>query len=128
EVSVTPWLPLDSLAWAVALHWQSGGNAIQEIQHALALTRVDEAMLVLAAPPALGDATPYHVPPGTDYSRLPLDDALAGLSLLGPSDTIESSGWAVSGARTASGRPLLAVAPGGPVQMPSPWYENSLFC
>src|SRR5690606_25519967 len=47
---------------------------------------------------------------------------------VGPRDMPEGTAWVVSGARTATGSPLLASAPGYPLQMPSPVYEVGLYC
>ncbi|MBN1967717.1 MAG: penicillin acylase family protein, partial [Anaerolineae bacterium] len=148
-IVIPPWTPLDSLAWSAAMHWQTSGSAIREIENAQALTRVDGAMLGLYAPlnapessPTIlsaedlglpADVTPapepeITLPTGVDYTRLPLDRALAALDLIGPRGVPESTGWVVSGARSATGLPLLAVAPGAPVEMPSPWYEVGLYC
>jgi penicillin amidase len=66
--------------------------------------------------------------PSADYTRLPLDDALAGFDQLGAREAPDSSAWVVSGTLTASGQPLMAAAPGLPLQIPSAWYEIGLYC
>src|SRR5690554_3951668 len=147
DIPIEPWTPIDSLAWLLALQWQTSGNVAQEILRAQALTRVDEAMLALYTPPPdaspsvlsaadLGlpaEDTPAPEPepaaaPPTDFTRLPLAEALAALDQVGPRDMPEGTAWVVSGARTATGSPLLASAPGYPLQMPSPVYEVGLYC
>jgi penicillin amidase len=129
DIQIEPWTPIDSLAWLVALHWQNSGNASRELEHALALTRVDEGMLALYSPLVSSeDATTPLPPTGIDYTRLPVESALAELDLIGPRTMQDGSTWVVSGAHTASGQPLLAAAPGQPVQMPSTWYEVGLYC
>src|SRR5690606_5639235 len=147
DITIDPWSPLDTLAWLLALQWQTSGNVSQEIMRAQALTRIDEAMLALYTPPpapdapsilsaadlGLPDAAPDADPcssaaPPADYTRLPLDETLAAFDLLGPRDMPESTAWVVSGDHTASGLPLLAAAPGYPLQMPSPYYEVGLYC
>ena len=48
---------------------------------------------------------------------------------LGPSGPgIGSNSWALSGDKTASGKPLLANDPHLAPMMPSLWYQSSLFC
>ena len=126
DIVVAPWSPLDSLVWAVALQWQSSGNAAHEIENAQILTRVNEEMLSLIAP--RGSAPAFYVPENVDYARLPLDDALVAFDRVGPRDMLQGTAWVVSGDMTVSGKPLLAFAPGLPVQMPSPWYEIGLYC
>ena len=147
DITIDPWSPLDTLAWLLALQWQTSGNVSQEIMRAQALTRIDEAMLALYTPPpapdapsilsaadlGLPDAAPDADPgssaaPPADYTRLPLAETLAAFDLLGPRDMPESTAWVVSGDHTASGLPLLAAAPGYPLQMPSPYYEVGLYC
>ena len=139
--------PLDTLAWLLATQLADSGNVSQEIMRAQALTRIDEAMLALYTPPpapdapsilsaadlGLPDAAPDADPgssaaPPADYTRLPLAETLAAFDLLGPRDMPESTAWVVSGDHTASGLPLLAAAPGYPLQMPSPYYEVGLYC
>jgi len=120
QVTVQPWTPQDSLAWEVALRWEMSGNASQELATARDLTLVDASMLSLLVP------LPAALP--ADYTRLPLDSALALFDLIGPRQMLDGSGWVVSGDRTASGLPLLAVAPNLPIQIPSPWYEIGLYC
>lgn len=148
DIPIEPWTPLDSLAWLMALQWQNSGNVAQEIANALALARVDDAMLALYTPrPPLDAATILSaadldlpetpspadaaVPPPAalpDYTRLPLAEVLAGLDLVGPREMPEGTAWVVAGSQTASGSPLLAVAPGSPLQIPSPFYEVGLYC
>ena len=43
-------------------------------------------------------------------------------------ESIGSNSWAISGERTATGRPILANDPHLGVQMPSIWYEVGLHC
>lgn len=147
DITIEPWSPLDTLAWLLALQWQTSGNAAQEILRAQALTRVDEAMLALYTPQpgdapsilsaadlgldesaaAAGEAETPPSPP-TDYTRLPLAETLAAFDRIGPREMPEGTAWVVSGERTATGSPLLATAPGYPLQMPSPVYEVGLYC
>ena len=148
DIPLEPWSPLDSLAWLLAYQWRQSGNVAQEIMRAQALTRVDEAMLAYYSPALPDGATtilraadlglPAESPPAdapasdatppADFSRLPLAEVLAGFDLLGPREMPEGTAWVVSGARTASGSPLIATAPGQVLEMPSPWYEVGLYC
>ncbi|MBA2445189.1 MAG: penicillin acylase family protein [Nocardioidaceae bacterium] len=48
--------------------------------------------------------------------------------LLGTGDSLGSNAWAVSGARTASGAPMIANDPHLGASLPSPWYQMGLHC
>lgn len=82
-------------------------------------------------------------PPGTAYRSLagaPPEDwgrrladwlggsmpAADGVPLADPHGG--SNNWAVSGARTATGRPLLAGDPHRPLETPSPYWQNHVSC
>jgi len=144
DIAIEPWTPLDTLAWLLALQWQTSGNVTEEITRAQALIRVDDAMLAYYTPsPAsatpilsaadlgLPDAAPppdRAALPLADYTRLPLAEALAGLDRIGPRTLPDGTAWVVAGALTATGGPLLAAAPSYTLQVPSPWYEVGLYC
>ena len=73
------------------------------------------------------------VPPGAEYDS-PVADALAQLGAgadaigwLHEADS-GSNSWAVSGSRTASGRPLLAGDPHRSLEAPNVYYQNHVSC
>ena len=73
------------------------------------------------------------VPPGAEYDGA-VADVLAQLAkgaeaigLLGDADA-GSNNWAVSGSRTASGKPLLAGDPHRPLDTPNVYYQNHISC
>ncbi len=120
-----PWTPVDTLAFARLLAWTLSGNWKHQLLRADLISRfgVDGARVLI--PPYPQDA-PTVVPEAATVRSvnaaplLPLLDAPGGLAGIG------SNNWAVSGARTPSGWPLLANDPHLDAQMPSVWYEMHL--
>ncbi len=149
---VEPWTPVDSLAWLKAMAWDLKSNYDAEITRArlsasLPLKRI--AQLYPSYPmaehaPILdnarggGGGSASAVPPGT----LEAADTASGKSalalaqqaldvvpaLLGRGDGIGSNSWVVSGAHTATGKPMLANDPHLAPAVPSLWYQMGLHC
>jgi penicillin amidase len=126
-----PWQPWDSLAVFKVRHVEMGpwqmklwrARLVRQLGPRLA------AYLCPGTPP-----TPMLiVPAGAEY-RGPVADALqalgrsdAALASL-PSWIGGSNSWAVSGERTASGRPLVAGDPHRALDTPNCYYQNHLAC
>ncbi|MDJ0322885.1 penicillin acylase family protein [Cryobacterium sp. PH31-AA6] len=156
--TVEPWTPADSVAWLKAMAWDLRSNLDDEIDRAqLAgnLTPAEVAQLhpsyPYAAHPTIVGGMPAGAPvaaaaatttapaaPALEAgAEAALVSSLAGLhrtlaavpELLGPAGgEIGSNSWVVSGAHTATGKPILANDPHlGPV-MPSVWYQVGLRC
>lgn len=125
-----PWEPVDSLAWAVMMAWDLGGNWSNELLRlrlslTLPVERINELL-----PPYPG-ASPE---PTADYAalfrdlklgagglavawnRLPDQASESGLEGVG------SNNWVLSGQRTASGKPMLANDPHLKLSAPALWY------
>lgn len=128
-IDFEPWRPVDSLAWAKMLAWQLGGNWSSELLRA--------ALLEHLSPEQVAQLMP-SVPAGT-VPQVAADLPLKGLgrSLLErfrkvtglvrpPSSELGSNNWVISGARTTTGRPILANDPHLGVQLPPVWYEVHL--
>ena len=124
------WGPVDSLAWAIMMAWDLGGNWSAEMQRMrlalnLPLQRVNELI-----PPYPGEAVPATRDYGVLYRDLEIGKGrklLAWSRLLesAPPSGIEGTGsnnWVVSGARSATGRPLLANDPHLKLSAPALWY------
>jgi len=132
-----PWTPLDSLAIAKLQVYDAAGNYTQELLRASIATRIGmESVGTLMPDPAAvaapGDArawamvAPYLSPSG-DLSPSGASGAAALRGVLpGAGEGLGSNCWALSGARTKSGKPLLAGDPHLPVRNPSIWYELGL--
>lgn len=137
-VPVEDWTPVDSLAWALMMAWDLGGNWSTELLRArLALTlpvaRIDELL-----PPYPGERPLATADYAALFRGLKLGGALAQAEapLLWPShidrllaaappsgiEGVGSNSWVVAGSHTASGAPLLANDPHLKITAPALWY------
>lgn len=132
-VQVEDWTPVDSLAWAIMMAWDLGGNWSTELLRArLALTlpvdRIDELL-----PPYPGEKPLATADYAALLRSLKLGGALATLSApqidhlqaIAPPSGIEgvgSNNWVLAGTHTVSGKPLLANDPHLKITAPSLWY------
>ncbi|MGW3345155.1 penicillin acylase family protein [Nonomuraea rubra] len=141
------WTPVDSVAWLKAMAWDLRSNVEDEIDRALALTRLPRERVEQLYP-----GYPYdrHLPivnEGTvlqgrfDQQAEPrlrgnraLADAAGTLadvpSTMSTADRsgVGSNSWVISGEYTTSGKPLLANDPHLSAQLPSVWYQAGLHC
>ena len=157
DYKIEPWTPVNSLTWGKAMAWDLRGNLGEEIERAVLLKTLtpDQVAELFPAYPQdhpvivnelVGSA--MAVEGQTSQAKLdlrrfkaaqgklstfdfgPLTKRLALLDeALGPAgDGIGSNSWAVSGAHTSTGMPLLANDPHLGIQMPSIWYQAHLAC
>jgi penicillin amidase len=137
-----PFTAVDCLAWAKLMAWDLAGNAANEIRRARFAAAVGPARAAELLPPAPEEPTILHGSewaPGTEFPM-----AVAAVSaaesagaeswrrleerfamLRGTDSEREATGsnsWVVSGARSRSGRPLLANDPHLGLRAPSVWY------
>jgi penicillin amidase len=132
-----PWTPADSLGWIKMMAWDLGGNWREELlrmrlSKTLSLARIQEFL-----PPYPGES-PLEI---TDLRRLynsiekdgvrlaenrdrPYFSQNDELSLFIDSqpDGLGSNNWVVSGARSSTGKPLLANDPHLGLTAPAVWY------
>ncbi|TMR99699.1 penicillin acylase family protein [Nonomuraea basaltis] len=151
--TVEKWDPVDSLAWLKAMAWELLGNMDAEIDRSLllahGLSRSQIEQLYPPYPyarnsPISGDSA-FHTGvtapaaysrPGERLSRqaapalAALGDTMRSLRLRPWKDPagIGSNAWAVSGAHTASGKPMLANDPHLAASMPGTWYQVGMRC
>ncbi|MGH3499255.1 MAG: penicillin acylase family protein [Nocardioidaceae bacterium] len=149
-----PWTPVDSVSWLKAMAWDLRSNMDDEINRVLATDTLSPEQVnqlyppypYATNPPIVQGGAVVHgrfVQPGsTPLQRSPvrLDAATrARLSsvrsiadrmpaLLGTRTGIGSNSWVVSGARSTTGKPLLANDPHLAPSMPGIWYEMGLHC
>lgn len=132
-----PWSPLKSaLFFKNMAQTLSGGNDDLEASNARSL--LGEALFEFLYPELNPRQSPI-IPEGTTWDFQPLEikkDTTGAVTLL--SEVIEhqsipkpnrfngSNNWAVSGSKTASGKPILANDPHLTLTLPSIWYELQL--
>ena len=120
-----PWTPLDSVMVVKQLGFELGLNLRHEVFRGQDLP----AHLRVPRYPADGPVTVRaHGGPVAPVSDLPEPSRVWLADLLdGPGErAVGSNAWAVAGARTASGAPLLANDPHVTFTQPSLWYQVGL--
>ena len=120
-----PWAPADSVAWVKMMAWDLGGNWRDELLRmrlakTLPLARIHELL-----PPYPGDPVPVIADLKELYSSMERD--AVRLARFAPdNEGLGSNNWVVSGARSASGKPLLANDPHLGLTAPPVWYFAQL--
>ena len=124
----TPWTPADSLAVLKLISFTLASNWDVELARLKVLT-ADGPEALRALDPAYPPGQPVTDPPGAAAGpaadRL-ADDLAAFTAVVGKGGA--SNNWAVAGARTATGRPLLANDPHLNANLPPHWYLAHLRC
>jgi penicillin amidase len=158
DYQVEDWTPADSVAWLKAMAWDLRGNMQEEIDRAMASTRLDAEQIEELYP-----AYPYdrHRPivegggivggqyrqdaaPGNVAARAPLGPETAAAVLpqleavkkaldelpvmVGTGDGVGSNAWAVDGDHSTTGEPILANDPHLAPTVPGVWYQMGLHC
>jgi penicillin amidase len=129
-VTPVPWTPEDSVAWAIMMAWDLGGNWSNELLRMrlalqLPVARVDELL-----PPYPGDKPPALVDYAALYKSLRVDSRLGtqAMSLIDAApgsagvDGVGSNNWVVAGSRSETGQPLVANDPHLGLTAPALWY------
>src|SRR6185436_9407554 len=120
-----PWAPADSVAWVKMMAWDLGGNWRDELLRmrlakTLPLARIHELL-----PPYPGEPVPVIADLKELYSSM--EREAVRLARFAPdNDGLGSNNWVVSGARTESGKPLLANDPHLGLTVPPVWYFAQL--
>lgn len=123
RTSPAPWSALDSIVWTKVMALDLSGNWRSELlrmrlSQTLSLARIQEFL-----PPYPGDAPPKLPELKAFYSGIEKKLAPDRLfSNLDPDAAPGSNSWVVSGARSASGKPLLANDPHLGLTAPPVWY------
>lgn len=152
--SIPEWTPVDSLVWLKAMAWDLRANYRDELARARMAGRLPLAQIQAVFPPyPAKDHEPVLSPQewspsqGSGILRSPaevlpeivaapaqrryaaVDAALAAVpELVGRGDGVGSNSWVVTGARSSTGKPLLANDPHLAVSQPGIWIQNSLSC
>ncbi len=118
-----PWQPADSVAWAKMMAWDLGGNWRSELLRMRLASSLPASRIEEFLPPYPGDAPPGLPDLRELYRQLdkPVRD-LATRFGEAPDFALGSNSWVVSGARSASGKPLLANDPHLGLSAPPVWY------
>lgn len=125
-----PWTPADSASWIKMMAWDLGANWRSELLRmrlakTLPLARIHEFIAPYPGepPPEIADLkTLYGALEGEDVQLAEDAARLLALAPGEPPDGIGSNSWVVSGARSTSGKPLLANDPHLGLTAPPVWY------
>ncbi|HEY7113097.1 MAG TPA: penicillin acylase family protein, partial [Thermoanaerobaculia bacterium] len=141
RVTAEPWTPTDSLVWGKMMAWDLAGNARDEIRRArfveaLGPEKAGQLLPLAGSEPTILSSSqwPDKTPAAGAATALPaapwrpLGEAFDTLAALGLSrgEAFGSNSWVVSGARSASGKPILANDPHLGLRVPSVWYLAAL--
>lgn len=121
-----PWEAADSIAWMTMMAWDLSANWTQELLRMRLAQKLDMTHIQAFLPPYPGDAA-LHTQDYTGLYR-----SLAGVtsqmekvSAIAPASLVEGMGsnnWVLGGARSRTGKPLLANDPHLGLTTPALWY------
>jgi penicillin G amidase len=121
-----PWTPVDSVAWAIMMAWDLGGNWNTELQRMRLALKLPVARIDELIPPYPGDKPLISTDYAALYRELKVDAKLGTQAQrAAPESGIEgvgSNNWVVHGSHTATGKPLLANDPHLKLSAPALWY------
>jgi len=125
-----PWTPADSASWIKMMAWDLGGNWRNELLRmrlakTLPLARIHEFVAPYPgeAPPEIADLSSLYDALEREDVQLAEDAArLLAMAPGEPPDGVGSNNWVVSGALSATGKPLLANDPHLGLTAPPVWY------
>ena len=129
-VQPEPWQPVDSLAWAIMMAWDLGGNWTSELLRLRLALQMPVARINALLPPYPGEAPLATADYAALFRSLKLDagdraTAWQRLPEIAPASGVEgvgSNNWVLAGSRTRSGHPLLANDPHLKLSTPALWY------
>ncbi|SNS78070.1 penicillin amidase [Noviherbaspirillum humi] len=121
-----PWHPADSIAWQTMMAWDLSANWGQEVLRMRLAQRLTQEQINAFLPPYPGDVPLQTRDLPSLYRQLAaLTDQMEKVVAAAPVGLREGMGsnnWVVSGAHTASGKPLLANDPHLGLSAPALWY------
>jgi penicillin amidase len=133
RVRPEPWSAADSISWLKVMAWDLGGNWRNELLRMRLARTMDLARIHQFLPPYPGDAVPEirelkdvyegleREPPRIASVESGSDPAFLKLGS-DPDSAVGSNSWVLAGARSASGKPLLANDPHLGLTAPPQWY------
>jgi len=116
-----PWSPVDSISWIKMMAWDLGGNWRDELLRMRLARTLPMARIHEFLPPYPGDSAPVIADLKELYGTLERD-AVRLAKFAPDNEGLGSNNWVVSGARTESGKPLLANDPHLGLTAPPVWY------
>ncbi|MEI2778854.1 MAG: penicillin acylase family protein [Tetrasphaera sp.] len=155
DYRIEKWTPVDSLAWIKAMAWDLRSDYTDELRRARIFGRVSADQIRDLYPPFPAEqnppilapgqwpatagrttptgnsrrATPSGAPPRIDRAYAATIRALDAIpDLIGAGENVGSNSWVVSGARSSTGKPLLANDTHLGVAIPGVWYQATLRC
>lgn len=125
-ITPEPWTPEDSLAWAIMMAWDLGGNWNNELLRMRLALSLPVARINQLMPPYPGEKPLPVRDYAALYRELKVNEDLGQRALLdAPESGVEgvgSNNWVVAGSHTVSGKPLLANDPHLKLTAPALWY------
>ena len=116
-----PWTPADSVGWVKMMAWDLGGNFRNELLRMSLARSLPLARIHQILPPYPGEQPPVIADLKELYGTLERD-AVQLAQFAPDNDGLGSNNWVVAGARSASGKPLLANDPHLGLTAPPVWY------
>ncbi len=117
-----PWRPADSLVWGKLQALQLSANFREELLRARLLTRLTPREVDDLFPTGAGPVTLAADLLGSGGGFASLLERVAGALPTPPVSNTASNEWVVAGARTSTGRPILANDPHLSLGAPVLWY------
>ncbi len=121
-----PWTPQDSMAWAIMMAWDLGGNWGTELLRMRLALKLPVARINELLPPYPGDKPLIDTDYAALYRQLNVDGRLGQQALrFAPESGVEGIGsndWVLHGSHTDTGMPLLANDPHLKLSAPALWY------
>ena len=121
-----PWTAEDSIAWAIMMAWDLGGNWSTELLRMRLALKMPVERINELIPPYPGEKPLETADYAALFRGLKLDGKLGSTALAAaPESGIEgvgSNNWVVHGSHTETGKPLLANDPHLKLSAPALWY------
>lgn len=122
RVTPEPWQPADTVSWLLVMAWDLSGNWRSELGRLRYAAKLGPGRAAEFLPLPGGEKPPPLPDLKALYAEMsPLAGAMLALSP-DVGEAVGSNNWVVDGARTVSGKPLLANDPHLGLQAPSLWY------
>ena len=129
-IQAEPWEPVDTLAWAIMMAWDLGGNWSTELLRLRLALQLPVERINTLLPPYPGEAPLATADYAALFRGLKLDagdraTAWQSLPDIAPPSGVEgvgSNNWVLAGSRSSTGKPLLANDPHLKLSTPALWY------